>query len=46
MLWLLEREYVYPKVGPLVYYTYYWGIFLAWGLAVTAYSAARAADVH
>jgi hypothetical protein len=41
LLWFLEREYVYPAVGPLAYYTYIWGMFVYWGVAVTAYSVAR-----
>ena len=41
ILWFSEREYVYPSCGPLVYYTYYWGFFVYWGLAVVVYSAAR-----
>ena len=45
VLWFLEREYVYPKAGPLAYYTYFWGNFVYWGLAVTAYAVARAAGV-
>ena len=43
VLWFLEREYVYPVVGPLAYYTYIWGIFLYWGVAVTGYSVLRLA---
>lgn len=41
VLWFLEREYVYPKAGPLAYYTYYWGFFLYWGLAAAAYAVLR-----
>jgi hypothetical protein len=40
-LWFYEREYVYQAVGPAVYYTYYWGNFIYWGLAAVVYSALR-----
>jgi len=43
VLWFSERAYVYPSFGPLAYYTYYWGFFVYWGLAVVAYSAVRLA---
>jgi hypothetical protein len=46
VLWFLEREYVYPKVGPLAYYTYFWGSFLYWGLAAAAYSVLRIVGVR
>jgi len=41
ILWFSEREYVYPKWGPLVYYTWYWGFYVYWGLAVIAYGLLR-----
>lgn len=44
LLWFLEREYVYPAVGALAYYTYVWGIFLYWGVAATGYSVLRLAS--
>jgi hypothetical protein len=40
-LWLFEREYVYPAVGPLAYYTYIWGNFIYWGTAALIYSLLR-----
>lgn len=40
-LWFFEREYVYPAVGPLAYYTYIWGNFIYWGTAVLIYSLLR-----
>ena len=40
-LWLFEREYVYPAVGPLAYYTYIWGNFIYWGTAALVYSLLR-----
>jgi hypothetical protein len=43
ILWFSERAYVYPSCGPLVYYTYYWGFFTYWGLAVVVYSVIRLA---
>ena len=41
VLWILERQYVYPSQGPLVYFTYYWGFFVYWGTAVLIYSIVR-----
>ncbi len=40
-LWYFEREYVYPAVGPLAYYTYIWGNFIYWGAAALVYSLLR-----
>jgi len=40
-LWFFEREYVYPAVGPLAYYTYIWGNFIYWGIAALIYSLLR-----
>jgi len=40
-LWFFEREYVYPAVGPLAYYTYIWGNFVYWGLASLIYALLR-----
>jgi len=45
ILWFSEREYVYPAYGPLVYYTYFWGFFVYWGLAVVAYAVLRLASL-
>jgi hypothetical protein len=45
VLWFSEREYVYPAWGPLVYYTFYWGFFVYWGVAVVAYAVLRLAGV-
>ena len=41
VLWFMEKEYVYPSRGPLIYYTYYWGFFVLWGAAALAYTALR-----
>ena len=41
ILWFSEKEYVYPSVGPLRYYTYIWGFFVYWGIAVLGYSIIR-----
>jgi hypothetical protein len=40
-LWFFEREYVYYAVGPAAYYTYIWGNFIYWGVAVLIYSLIR-----
>ena len=45
VLWLTEREYVYPSKGPLRYYTYYWGFFVYWGALSIIYSALRLSGV-
>lgn len=41
MFWFSEREYVFPSQGPLVYYTYYWGFFVYWGVVAIAYGLYR-----
>ena len=41
VLWFMERQYVYPKRGALVYYTYYWGFFMLWGALALVYAALR-----
>ena len=45
ILWFSEREYVYPACGPLAYYTYFWGFFVYWGVAVVVYSVMRLTGV-
>jgi len=40
-LWFFEREYVYPAVAPLAYYTYIWGNFIYWGIVALIYSLLR-----
>ncbi|KPJ89297.1 MAG: hypothetical protein AMS17_02510 [Spirochaetes bacterium DG_61] len=44
ILLFTEREYVYPSVGPLVYYTIFWGFFVYWGVATIAYATLRLSD--
>ena len=41
ILFFMEKEYVYPSIGPLAYYTYFWGNFIYWGLGAFAYSVLR-----
>ena len=41
ILWVTEKDYVYPTRGPLKYFTYYWGFFVYWGLAALMYAVAR-----
>ena len=38
IFWVLEKEYTYPSSGWLVYYTYFWGFFLYWGIGAVVYS--------
>ena len=45
ILWFTEREYVYPAYGHLAYYTYFWGFFMYWGMAVVVYSMIRLAGL-
>ena len=40
-LWFFERAYVYPSIGPLKYYTYFWGNFMYWGAAALFYGILR-----
>ena len=40
-LWFFEKEFVYPSVGPLKYFTYYWGNFIYWGIASLVYGVYR-----
>lgn len=40
-----EKEYVYPAVGPLAYYTYIWGNFVYWGSASVIYSVLRLSGI-
>ncbi len=41
ILWHAEKAYVYPSLGPLRYYTYFWGNFVYWGLAALIYGVMR-----
>ena len=45
ILWVTEREYTYPAVGPLLYYTIFWGFFVYWGVAAVAYATLRLSNV-
>jgi len=38
IFWVLEKEYTYPLVGRLAYYTYFWGFFLYWGIIAIVFS--------
>jgi len=40
-LWFFEKEYVYPSLGPLKYYTFFWGNFMYWGAASLLYGIIR-----
>jgi hypothetical protein len=46
VLWFTEKEYVYPSLGPLRYFTYYWGFFVYWGALALAYSALRVGGIE
>ncbi len=45
VLFVMEKEYVYPSQGPLKYYTYYWGFFIYWGTAAVVYSVLRLSNI-
>jgi hypothetical protein len=45
-LWFTEKDYVYPAVGPLRYFTYFWGFFGYWGALALAYSVSRMAGIQ
>jgi len=38
VFWVMEKEYTYPSLGWLAYYTYAWGFFLYWGLGAIIHS--------
>ncbi len=46
ILWFTEKEYVYPTLGPLRYFTYFWGFFVYWGALALAYSALRVSGIE
>jgi hypothetical protein len=41
VLWFVDREYQYPKCGPLAFYPYFWGILVYWSIEVIAYCLLR-----
>ena len=46
VLWVTEKEYVYPSRGPLKYFTYYWGFFVYWGALSLMYSTLRIVGIE
>ena len=46
ILWVTEKEYVYPTRGPVRYFTYYWGFFVYWGAFALAYSVLRILEIE
>ena len=38
LFWVMEKEYTFPICGWLAYYTYFWGLFLYWGITAIVYS--------
>ena len=46
ILYVTEKEYVYPTRGPLRYFTYYWGFFMYWGALALTYSVIRIAGIE
>ena len=45
IIWFTHKKHVYPELGPLKWFTYYWGFFVYWGAATLAYSALRVGGV-
>lgn len=41
VLWFSGKEYVYPNCGPLIYYTFFWGFFVYWGIITIVYVLLR-----
>ncbi len=46
ILWPVEKAHVYPALGPLRYFTYFWGFFVYWGALALAYSALRIGGIE
>ena len=46
VLLFVEKKHVYPALGPLRYYTYFWGFFVYWSALAVAYSALRVGGVE
>ena len=46
ILWFTEKQHVYPALGPLRYYTYFWGFFVYWGVLAMVYSALRVSGIN
>lgn len=38
IFWVLEKKYTLKSVGWMAYFTYIWGFFLYWGIAVIIHS--------
>lgn len=38
IFWILEKDHTMPSYGKFVYFTYFWGFFLYWGIAAVIYS--------
>lgn len=41
VLLFVEKKHVYSALGPLRYFTYFWGLFTYWGALALVYSALR-----
>jgi hypothetical protein len=46
VLLFVEKKHVYPALGPLRYYTYFWGFFVYWSALALAYSALRVGGIE
>lgn len=38
VFWFAERKYALSKNGPIMYFTFYWGFFLYWGITAFIFS--------
>ncbi len=44
VFWVAERKYTLMTNGPLMYYTFFWGFFMYWGIAVLIHSILKAEE--
>jgi hypothetical protein len=45
LLWV-EKKHVYPALGTLRYYTYFWGFFVYWGALALVYGTLRISGIE
>ena len=45
IVWFTTKEHVYTELGPLKWFTYYWGFFVYWGALALAYSVLRVGGI-
>ncbi|MCE7734574.1 MAG: hypothetical protein GPJ54_06840, partial [Candidatus Heimdallarchaeota archaeon] len=45
IFWVAERKYTISTNGPIMYYTFFWGFFMYWGIIAFAYSMIRIENI-